>query len=68
MLDNLIEWEKQHGYKSKYVADKLGLTPSQYSKVKHGTRKPTVEMVEKLKKEFGVKDPIKLLKNHKGGE
>lgn len=68
MLDNLIEWEKKQGYKSCFVAEKLGLTPSQYSLIKHGKRKPTVEMVEKLKKEFGVRDPIKLLKNHKGGD
>ena len=68
MLHNLIEWELENGYKAKYVADKLGLTPSQYSKIKHGTRKPTLEIAEKLKKEFGIRDPIKLLKNDKGGD
>ena len=68
MLNNLIEWERQNGYKAWYVAHKLGLTPSQYSKIKHGITKPSVEIAEKLKTEFGVKDPIKLLKNQKGGE
>lgn len=63
MLDRLIEWEKEKGYKACFVAAKLGLTPSQYSLIKHGKRKPTVEMVEKLKTEFNVKNPFKLLKN-----
>lgn len=68
MLDNLIEWEKSHGYKACYVAQKIGLTPSQYSKMKHGRTKPTLEVVEKLTTEFKVKNPTELLKNFKGGE
>lgn len=68
MLQNLIEWEKENGYKANYVAEKLGLTPSQYSKIKHGTNKPPIEMAERLKKVFGVRDPIKLLTNDKGGD
>lgn len=63
MLNNLIEWEKANGYKACFIADKIGLTPSQYSKLKHGTTKPSVEVAEKFKTEFGVSDPIELLKN-----
>lgn len=66
MLDNLIEWERESGYKAKFIADKLLLSESQYSKIKHGVNKPPIEMAERLKTEFGVKDPFKLLK--KGGE
>lgn len=68
MLQNLIEWEKENGFKAKYVAEKLGLSDSQYSKIKHGTNKPPLEMVEKLHTEFKVRDPIRLLKNDKGGD
>lgn len=63
MLKNLIEWERANGYKANFVAEKLGLSPSQYSLIKHGKNKPPLEMAAKLKKEFGVKDPIKLLQN-----
>jgi transcriptional regulator with XRE-family HTH domain len=63
MLSNLIEWERANGYKANFVAEKLGLSPSQYSLIKHGKNKPTVGMAEKLQSEFGVDDPIELLKN-----
>ena len=63
MLNTLIEWEHENGYKAKYVAEKLGLTEMQYSRIKRGLQKPPLEMAEKLKSEFGVKDPFKLLKN-----
>lgn len=65
MLHKLIEWENENGYKAHYVAEKLGLSDSQYSLIKHGKRKPPLEMAEKLKTEFKVRDPIKLLKNAK---
>ena len=69
MLNNLIEWEKGTGLKAQFIAEKLGLTAAQYSKIKHGLQKPTVNMADKLKTEFNVKDPIKLLINSKeGGE
>lgn len=62
MLKNLIQWEKQHGYKSKYVADKLGISESSYSKIKQGTVKPSVDLARKLEEEFNV-DALELLKN-----
>ena len=68
MLNNLIEWEKSNGFKACYVAEKLGLTPSQYSKLKHGHTRPSVEIVERLEKEFNVSNATELLKNFKGGD
>lgn len=65
MRNNLVEWERKNGYKANFVADKLGLTPSQYSKLKHGKRRATIETAERLHKEFDVEDPILLLKNAK---
>lgn len=63
MLTNLIEWERANGYKANFVAEKLGLTPSQYSKIKSGQIKPSIKMAELLQTEFGVEDPIEILKN-----
>lgn len=62
MLKNLIIWEKDHGYKAKFIADKLGISESMYSKIKKGTVKPSVDMAMKLEKEFNV-DALELLKN-----
>lgn len=56
MLDNLIKWEKENGFKAKYVAEKLGLTESQYSKLKSGKLKPSIEVAYLLHKEFGIDD------------
>lgn len=64
MLDNLINWEREHGFKSKFVAEKLGLTPAAYTKIKRGEQRPTVEMAERLQTEFNVSDPFVLLKNY----
>lgn len=62
MLKNLINWEKEHGYKAKFIADKLGISESSYSKIKQGTVKPSVELAMKLEEEFDV-DALELLKN-----
>lgn len=62
MLKKLIEWEKENGYKSKYVAKKLGLSESKYSKIKQGKLNPPVEMAEKLVEVFNVPDVFELLK------
>lgn len=63
MLENLSAWQKENGYKSKFVAAKLGLTESAYSKILHGAQPPTVEMAFKLREAFNVSDPLDLLKN-----
>ena len=62
MLKNLIKWEKEHGYKAKFIADKLGISESSYSKIKQGTVKPSVELAMKLEEVFKV-DALELLKN-----
>ena len=62
MLENLIKWEKEHGYKSKFVAEKLGISQAQYNNVKRGRRKPTIEMAYKFKEEFHVEDVFELLR------
>lgn len=67
MLENLIEWEKANGYKATFVAKKLGLTDSQYSKIKQGQQKPTIRMAEMLVKEFGIEDVYELLRQKCGG-
>ena len=63
MLKNLIAWEQENGYKAKFVAEKLGLTQVAYAKIKKGKQKPPLTMAEKLRTEFGIKDPFTMLKN-----
>lgn len=62
MLKNLITWQNENGLTGKFVASKLGLTQSQYSKIKLGQQKPTVEMAERLAKEFNIENVYILLK------
>lgn len=61
MLTNLIQWEKENGYKAKYVAEKLGITESTYSKIKLGKQKPTIEIAYKFQEVFGVDNVYELL-------
>ena len=49
---NLIKWQKENGYTSKWVAAKLGLTPNQYSLLKCGRKTATLGECDKLIKEF----------------
>lgn len=67
MLQRLIDWEKANGYKGVFVARKLGLTNVQYSRLKMGRTKPTIEVLEKLHRLFRIpyEDAIKLLKEDK---
>ena len=44
VLLNLIAWEKANGFKAKYVAEQLGLSPVKYSLIKNGKQKATVEL------------------------
>lgn len=62
MRVKLIEWEKAHGFKSKYVAEKIGVSDSTWSKIKQGKQKPTFEQAERLKEVFGIKNVFDLLK------
>jgi transcriptional regulator with XRE-family HTH domain len=64
MLVKLINWEKENGYKAKYVAEKLGLSETQYSRIKQGHTKPSIEVAEKLEKVFKIRNVYDLLKNY----
>lgn len=61
MLTNLINWEKENGYKARFVAEKLGITESAYSKIKLGKQKPTLEIAYKFQEVFGVDNVLELL-------
>lgn len=63
MLKNLIKWEFAHGYKAKFVAAKVGLDESQYSKLKAGKLKPSLEVAQKFQSEFNIDNVYDLLKN-----
>ncbi len=63
-LTKLMEWEHSHGYKARFVAEKLGISQSNYSAIKKGRIKPSLKMVDKLSKEFdmSIESAIELLK------
>lgn len=58
----LILWEKEHGYTGRYVARKIGVSDSTWSKIKNGTQTPTLHQAERLQKEFIIDDVFDLLK------
>lgn len=58
----LIMWEKERGFTGRYVAQKIGVSDSAWSKIKQGKQTPTLEQAEKLKKEFSIEDVFSLLK------
>ena len=62
MRNKLIEWEHENGYKSNYVAQKIGITPTVWSRIKHGKYKPSLMVAERLQKEFGIENVFELLK------
>lgn len=64
MLNKLIEWERSNGYKAKFIAEKLGLSEAQYSKMKRGQLKPSLEVAERLEKEFNITNVYDLLKDY----
>lgn len=58
----LIMWEKANGYKGTFIAQKLGISNSAWSKIKQGKQNPTLEQIEKLRTEFGLENVLDLLK------
>lgn len=62
MRKKLILWEKEHGYKGRFIAEKLGISDSAWSKIKLGKQTPTLEQAEKLKEVFDIEDVFELLK------
>ena len=50
---NLIKWEKENGYKGKFVAKKLGLSETSYSLIKNGKTTPTIDLLYKFEAVYG---------------
>lgn len=51
---NLVETRKKLGLSQGELAKRLGMLQSQYSNYERGTRKPSVEVLEKLVKQFNI--------------
>lgn len=58
----LIMWEKTHGLKGTFIAKKIGISPSTWSKIKLGKQDPSYKQIEALRKEFGLENVLDLLK------
>lgn len=50
---NLIKWEKENGYKGKYVAKKIGISATYYSLIKNGKATPTIDLLYKFSAVYG---------------
>lgn len=60
---NLIKWQIENGYKSKYIAEKLGITETTYSMIRNGKTTPSLELAYKFQEIFGIDNVLELLKN-----
>jgi transcriptional regulator with XRE-family HTH domain len=47
------------------VAEKMGVTQGTYSAFESGKGSPTLDLVERIAKALGVKEPAKLLHRHR---
>lgn len=59
---NLIKWQKDNGYTSKFVAKKLGISETSYSLFKNGKTTPTIDLAYKFVEEFNVDNVLELFK------
>ena len=50
---NLVVWEKENGFKAKYVAEQLRVSPPTYSRIKSGKQEPSLELVYTFLEKFG---------------
>jgi len=62
MRNKLIQWEKEHGYKSNFVAEKVGVSDSAWCKIKQGKQRISLEQAIRLKEAFEIDDIFELLK------
>lgn len=53
MLINLILWEKQNGYKAKWVAKQLNCDEAKYSRIKNGKQIADVDLLLRFNEIFG---------------
>ena len=61
-LKNLIKFRIDNNLSSKEMAKKLNLSPTAYSNLENGKKKPTIEIAFTIQEVFGVDDVIELLK------
>lgn len=68
MRSKLIKWEKEHGYKAKFVAEKIGVSAPTWCMIKSGKQNPTIDTLCRFKKAFDdVEDVLLLFEDEKGG-
>ena len=63
MRYRLIEWEEEHGYTGKYIAERLGISAPTWCMIKNGKQNPTFMQVMRFKEVFGVEEVLDLFKN-----
>ena len=63
-LKNLIKFRIDNNLSSKEMAEKLNLTPTAYSNLENGKKKPTVELAFKIQEMFGVDNVLELFETH----
>ena len=59
---NLMKFRIDMGYKSKDMADKLGITTTKYSNIENGRVEPSLEFVYKFQGIFDVEDVLELFR------
>lgn len=59
---NLIKFRIEQGFKSKEMAEKLGVTVIKYSNIENCRVKPSIDFAYKLQSVFNVDDVMELLK------
>lgn len=62
MRNKLINWEKENGFTGRFVARRIGISDSAWSKIKQGKQQPTLENVRRLKAVFGIENVLDLFK------
>jgi DNA-binding XRE family transcriptional regulator len=63
-LKNLIKLRIDLGLNSKEMAEKLNLTPTAYSNLENGKKKPTIELAFKIQEVFGVDNVLELFEGN----
>ena len=59
---NLIKFRIDMGYKSKDMADKLGITFTKYSNLENGRVEPSLDFIYKFQEIFDVEDVLELFR------
>lgn len=59
---NLIKFRIDMGYKSKDMADKLGITLTKYSNLENGRVEPSLDFIYKFQEIFDVEDVLELFR------